>query len=722
MKLGWKLFVLLLGFSLVPFAALRLNAVRGMERLGQELSGHVAAFLVREAEGRMADLVEDHARLLCAKRDNLALLLRLQAAAVQSRLLGPAPQPDAAASFLIRLRGQGMPRHGEAEEPGYRLLGPDGSLSPATLADAPLLFTAPPGVTPASLRPEMARLAPLAADFAGLSRPDSLPLWRLATLTGGLTAVTTTEGRQPGLFDPRGSLWYRSALAAAPTDDPVWTVPYTAPALERIVLTVAMAVRDASGHPLGVTAITTPLDDLLAGLTPGGHISHELASFLVTPEGTDAPGGERQLLAAAGSRPGRGRHAWLARVEPEHVRSENREIFDEVARDVAEGRAGVRRLSFEGRDSLWAYAPAGPGQALLQIAPVAEVLAEASSAAAYVERRIAEQVTFSGIVAAVVMAVLIPATLFGARTVTRPAADLARAARRLATGDFSARAHPKGRDELAELGRIFNDMAPQLADRVRMRESLELAMEVQLRLLPKTPPRVPGLDMAALSIYCDETGGDYYDFFEFTGSRQGRVGMAVGDVCGHGVGAALLMATARALLRPRAARDATPGTVVAGVNRDLCQDTMGTGRFMTLFYVEIDPGARNLRWARAGHDPAMLYDPRTGAFTELGGRGMALGVLDDAAYEDMRREAVPPEAVLVVGSDGIWESRNAAGEMFGKARLEQVVRRTAGHGAAAVVAAVAQALDDFRGDAPQEDDVTLVVVAFTPSPEDAACT
>ncbi|NDY56365.1 SpoIIE family protein phosphatase [Desulfovibrio sulfodismutans] len=714
MKLGWKLFFLLLGFSLVPFVALRLNAVRGMERLGEELSGHVTTFLVREATGRMADLVEDHARLLQAKRDNLALLLRLQAGEVQKRLLGPAPDSAAGSPFLIRLRNPGQPRHDGSADSGYRLLGPDGVLSPAVLTDAPLLFTAPPGVSLRALRPEMARLRPLADDVAHPGRPDGPPLWRVVALANGLTAVTTTEGRHPGLFDPRDSFWYRSAMAAGPTDDPVWTLPYMAPALERIVLTVALAMRDASGETLGVTAITTPLDDLLAELTPGGHISHELASFLVTAvTPADAREGERQLLAAAGSRPGRGRHGWLTRVEPEHVRSENQEIFTEVARDVAEGRAGVRRLSFEGRDSLWAYAPAGPGQALLQIAPVAEVLAEASAAASYVERRIAEQVAFSGIVAAAVMLVLFPATLLGARTVTRPAADLARAARRLATGDFTARAHPKGHDELAELGRIFNAMAPQLADRVRMRESLELAMEVQLRLLPKAPPRLAALDMAALSIYCDETGGDYYDFFEFTGAKKGRVGMVVGDVCGHGVGAALLMATARALVRPRAALDATPGTVVAGVNRDLCLDTMGTGRFMTLYYVEIDPAGRSLRWARAGHDPAMLYDPGTGSFTELGGRGMPLGVLDDAAYQDMQLEAVPAGAVLVVGSDGIWESRNADGEMFGKTRLEHVVRQTAERGAAAVVAAVAQALDDFRGDAPQEDDVTLVVVAFT---------
>ncbi|MDQ7831138.1 MAG: SpoIIE family protein phosphatase [Desulfovibrionaceae bacterium] len=721
MKLGWKLFLLLLAFSLTPFVALRLNAVRGMERLSEELSGHVAAFLVREAQGRMADLVEDHARLLRARRDNLGLRLQLQAVAVQKRLFGQAPEAAAEASFPVRIRRMGMARGGRPPDFEHLLLAPDGTTRPASAPDTGLLFTAPPGSPLAPLRPEMARLAPLAEDFADLSRPDDPPLWRVVTLTDGLTAVTLTDGRHPGLFDPRDTFWFRSALAAGPEEDPVWTLPYIVPALDRIMLTVSMAVRDASGAAAAVTAISTPLDDMLAGLTPGGHISHELTSFLVTavqPVG----GGERQLQAAAGSRPGRNRHGWLVRVEPEQVRSENREVFAETAHDVAEGRAGVRRLSFEGRDSLWAYAPAGPGQALLQIAPVAEVLAEAATAATYVQRRIAEQVAFSGIVAAAVMLVLFPATLLGARTVTRPAADLARAARRLATGDFTARAHPKGRDELAELGRIFNDMAPQLADQVRMRESLELAMEVQLRLLPKAPPRVPGLDMAALSIYCDETGGDYYDFYEFTGQKRGRVGVVVGDVCGHGVGAALLMATARALMRPRAALAVPPGEMAAGVNRDLCQDTMGTGRFMTLFYVEIDPAGRSLRWARAGHDPALLYDPATDAFTELSGRGVALGVLDDAAYEDMRLEAIPAGAVLVVGSDGIWESRDPAGGMFGKARLERVVRQTAGRGAAAVVAAVAQALDDFRGDAPQEDDVTLVVVAFTSSPEDAACT
>ncbi len=708
MKLGWKLFLLLLGFSLVPFAALRINAVRGMERLGAELSEHVGTFLVHEAEGRISDLVEDHARLLLAKRDNVALLLRLQADAVRERLFGPAPTGDKEASFLVRIRV--MPHHDRNTDPGYRLLRPDGSLSPAALTDARMLFTFPPGEPLAFLRPEMTRLALLAEDFTTLDRPDTPPVWRVVTLTRGLTAVTLVDGQHPGLFDPRESFWYRSALAAKPGDDPVWTPPYIVPSLERIVMTVSMAVRDASGQTVAVTAITTPLDDMLADLTPGGHISHELASFLVTAVQPD--GGDRQLQAAAGSRPLRGRHSWLTRVEPEQVRSENREVFAEVARDVTEGRKGVRRLSFEGRDSLWAYAPVGQGQALLQIAPVAEVLAESRSATAYVERRIADQLQFSGFLAGLVMLMLIPATLLGARTVTRPAADLARAARRLAKGDFSARAHPRGRDELAELGGIFNDMAPQLADRVRMRESLELAMEVQHRLLPKSPPRVSGLDMAALSIYCDETGGDYYDFFTFTGKKAGRLGVVVGDVTGHGVGAALLMATARALLRPRAEEGGTPGEVMAGVNRDLTLDTMGTGRFMTLFYLEIDPGTRRLAWARAGHDPALLYDPRSGTFLELDGRGVPLGVVEDATYEDKNATGVPADAMLVIGSDGIWETRSPDGEMFGKDRLRDIVRDKAAAGSRAVLEAVVQALDDFRGDCPQEDDVTLVVTAF----------
>lgn len=711
MKLGWKLFLLLMLFASAPFVLLRINAVRGLERLGQELSAHVSAFLVTEAEGRMSDLVEDHARLLRARRDNLGLRLRLQAGAVHKRLFGHAPEAEAGASFLVRVRQTGMARGGQGPDFAYELLGPDGAMRPAAVPDTGLLFSVAPGASIPALRPQMARLAPLEADFAALSRPDDPPLWRIAALPGGLTMVTLSGGKHPGLYDPRDSFWFRSALAAAPGDDPGWTLPYIVPALERIVMTVSMPVRNASGEAVAVTAITTPLDDMLAGLNPGGHISHELTSFLVTAVQPD--GGERQLQAAAGSRPARGRHGWLVRVEPEQVRSENREVFSQVAADVAEGRSGVRRLSFEGRDSLWAYAPAGPGQALLQIAPVQDVLSEATAAAAYVQRRIAEQVTFSGVVALAVLLVLVPATLFGARTVTRPAADLARAARSLANGDFAARAHPRGRDELAELGRIFNDMAPQLADRVRMRESLELAMEVQLRLLPKSPPRIPGLDMAALSIYCDETGGDYYDFFESPGERKGLVGVVVGDVCGHGVGAALLMATARALMRPRAATAASPGEMTAGVNRDLCQDTMGTGRFMTLFYVEIDPAARALRWARAGHDPAMLHDPRTGGFVELGGRGMPLGILEDAGFEDMRREDIPAGSVLVIGSDGIWESRGPDGGMFGKERLAEVVRRTADRGASAIVAAVAQALDDFRGAAPQEDDVTLVVAVFT---------
>jgi hypothetical protein len=175
MKLGWKLFLLLLGFSLVPFAALRINAVRGMERLGAELSEHVGTFLVHEAESRMSDLVEDHARLLLAKRDNLALLLRLQAGAVRKRLFDPAPAGGEDAPFWS---GSDPVATRRDTDPGYRLLRPDAFPVPGRAHGRPVALHRPSRHPRDRSASEMARLAPLAGDLAALDRPGKPPVWR----------------------------------------------------------------------------------------------------------------------------------------------------------------------------------------------------------------------------------------------------------------------------------------------------------------------------------------------------------------------------------------------------------------------------------------------------------------------------------------------------------------------------------------------------------------
>lgn len=174
------------------------------------------------------------------------------------------------------------------------------------------------------------------------------------------------------------------------------------------------------------------------------------------------------------------------------------------------------------------------------------------------------------------------------RSVTRPLRDLGEAYRRVGQGDFTARVAPGGGRELAELGRVFNETVPQLKQRTRLLQSMALAQEVQESLLPGRLPCPPGLDLAGRSLYSDETGGDYFDAFQNAHGRPESLVAMLGDVTGHGLEAALLMTTARAFLRLRAHQPGTPAQVAGDVNRFLAQDTQGSGRFMTLFYLEID--------------------------------------------------------------------------------------------------------------------------------------
>jgi sigma-B regulation protein RsbU (phosphoserine phosphatase) len=184
----------------------------------------------------------------------------------------------------------------------------------------------------------------------------------------------------------------------------------------------------------------------------------------------------------------------------------------------------------------------------------------------------------------------------------------------------------------------------------------------------------------------------------------------VGDVTGHGVAAALLMTTARALLRMRAVQPGTISEVVTSVNHQLTLDTYETGNYMTLFYLAIDQANQTLRWVRAGHDPAIFYNPDTDQFEELLGSGMALGVDKDWQYEANERTGLVKGQVICLGTDGIWEARNAKGEMFGKKLLLEIIRANAGNPSEIIKQSVLKALSDFSGDMAQEDDVTIVVI------------
>lgn len=312
-----------------------------------------------------------------------------------------------------------------------------------------------------------------------------------------------------------------------------------------------------------------------------------------------------------------------------------------------------------------------------------------------------------------VMTILLSRTF--SSSIVQPIRIMEQAMTEVAQGDFGATVPVNSNDELGILADHFNRMTEGLAERYRLRRSLDLAKEVQQNLLPKKAPNIDGVDIAGTSIYCDETGGDYFDYLlPEAGSEQG-IGIVIGDVSGHGVPSALLMATARAFLRQRLALAGSPAEVVNDVNRQLTRDIEDTGRFMTLFYLRLDVAGRRVRWVRAGHDPALLYDPASDRFEELKGRGIALGIDDEWQYEDYERSDLAEGQILVLASDGVWETRNPQGEMFGKHRIREIIRSQSQASAAEILSGALRELAEFQQHHKTADDVTLVVIKLVPS-------
>jgi hypothetical protein len=259
--------------------------------------------------------------------------------------------------------------------------------------------------------------------------------------------------------------------------------------------------------------------------------------------------------------------------------------------------------------------------------------------------------------------------------------------------------------------------APLLDDNRRVLGNLAVLdrrpMPREHNLLPKRSPRVRGLDLAGRTLSCDEIGGDYFDYLPSQGCAASHLDIVVGDVSGHGVEAALLMATSRALLRTQVGSDSCRplSAVVTALNRQLAVEVSDSGRFMTLFYLRIDLETRRLRWVRAGHPAALFFDPRADSFRELGGRGVALGVASDWAYT----EETGPQAttgILTIATDGLCEARDKQQRPYGQKRFRDILRRHAALGAEAIIDKVYADLADHSLGVLPEDDITLVIVKF----------
>jgi serine phosphatase RsbU (regulator of sigma subunit) len=261
-----------------------------------------------------------------------------------------------------------------------------------------------------------------------------------------------------------------------------------------------------------------------------------------------------------------------------------------------------------------------------------------------------------------------------------------------------------------ELSRAYANLQAAQAElvlRERTQRDLELAAHVQRGLLPKAFPRVAGMTFAARALPAREIGGDFYDAFRLD---EEHVGLLIADVSDKSIHAAIYMAIARALFHTEVRRTLSPREVVLSVHQLLLDVSSEDDMFVTVFYGVFHPGTRHLTYVRAGHDrPLVLHSD--GTLEQLPGAGRFIGMFEELEIEERSFELCCGDRLIML-SDGVTDARNAADEEYGSARLAEVVQSCVAVEPERMVGAILEDVLAFQGDAPQFDDITLLVTAI----------
>jgi serine phosphatase RsbU (regulator of sigma subunit) len=410
----------------------------------------------------------------------------------------------------------------------------------------------------------------------------------------------------------------------------------------------------------------------------------------------------------------------LARVPPAEGALGQRVAEPALAAALA-GRK-VRGLVETEEDSggrLWAYAPLIAGADFHATIGVARSVAFAD-----IDRRLARNLLAFGLVTVIALAI----AWLGASRVLRQVDALVVATRKLAAGDLEARApSAAGPNEIGQLAGSFNRMAEMLHARdaaLRLAEEktraaevelavtrahIDIARKIQRSLLPDDPLSVPGMRFAGRCIPATEVGGDYFGYFA---AGESGVDCLIGDVSGHGVGAALMMAAARTTFKGARLVEEGAGAILSSLNALLHDDLDRADLFMTASCTTYDAAARELRYASAGHPPALLLRAGTSQCVPLRADGILLGIQDDARFDEVTLR-VDPGDVVVLYTDGITEMSDDAGAFFGMHRLEEAIVSNGRLDPEAIIDAVFAALERFSAGRPYDDDCTIVVMKAT---------
>jgi sigma-B regulation protein RsbU (phosphoserine phosphatase) len=708
MSIRIKVFLILLIFGLTPLLVITITSRQSITRLGDDLSRdartHQTATISRDLE----QSARVSAAAISQSVASLQLSLQYLAGSTENALALPGTPAEAryyTSEDFSRPETAPPDTHMSWR---YPRITSGGVLMPSAISTRYPVVVVPAGHAK-ELKPQLHRLLALTPVFQEIYRMNQAVAHRIYVgLENGLHVSFPGHGRLGPGFDPRQRPWFDETRQRG---ELTW-LSHTDASTQKLVFTVAVPIHDRQKRFIGVAAIDMLPGEFMQMDQLRSQWSQDTLAFLVMPE-TDPLQGLQKLEIIASGNPLGEESETRSEVKDDYFDFPDPDQNGTLIDALKSSDSGTLELPYKGTPSIWAFShfqpPVDSALRIILIVPESLVSSLSQQVSKNVLNHTHRIYRVTGIIAALLLGFVLLVGWIGTRTMLQPLYAMVRAWNRLSTGDFTVRLNARTGDERDILINAFNDIVPRLEAHWNLSRSMELARQIQRNLLPDQTPHLPGLDLAGDSHYCDQTGGDYYDVFKTGTTEDQCFAVVVGDVSGHGVASALLMTTARAMIRSMSTLEKDPARRITLVNRLLFPDTSATGDFITLFYLEFDLGRRRLRWVRAGHDPALLYDPQTDQFSELTGDGMALGI--EEAYQFVYQAAPMGHAgqIIVIGTDGIWEAHNSQREMFGKDRLCQIIRNHHHHDAHDIRDAVFKAVEEFAG-RHQDDDITLAVI------------
>ena len=699
-----KLLILLLSVSLIPLVAYFALDISFSRIVRNRVQKNLRSAVADRAAFTLVQTIENYEEQLKISAQAVRYGLRHYADQVQRILwsINIDTEQLSAPNYLVRILSVDI----SAEAQKYQFVDLSGIRKPTVDFDSQFIHP-PVSQSGNLLRSGLPQLTKACREIYSIN-PET-KLWIYTVTAEGTAALYPSCGFWPyeAEYDLRREPWYINAKVSKQ----LTPTPRIEPLTGKTVMTVAMPLFEQDGSFAGAVAMDIDLSGMLDRIRiPEQWQAGAWKLLIRLPENEELAIDEAQVVCCTSflqSQNGPGEPARLMDIcDPDNVKA--------MIEDSRRGNAGFVRQPYDGVDSLWAYGSSDRrGGFPILVVPYQRIVEQANNAQQLLFRdniraiQVATVLIFLAIVAAVVLAVM------RARNFTVPITRLADAAGKLARGDFDVTVDIATNDELQQLGEVFNQVGPGMKERQKIKESLELAREIQQHFLPAEDLESDHFQVAGLCRYCDETGGDYYDLFDLRATAPARVGLVLGDVSGHGIPAAMLMISTGSILRNNAPRHGNDlSAAITELNRHLVKNS-DPGKFMTLFYGLLDEKSKTLSWASAGHDPAIWYHAESGKFTELKNTGMPLGVMEDAQFGQADPITLCAGDIVVIGTDGIWEAQNASNRMYGKERLVDLISLNKDKSARQIASSVVESVLEFCSDTPPADDITLLVIKCT---------